>query len=268
MSWQAPGKKLTWADWPVPGNGVEIKNSPTDEGTNDILRVTKELENHGIPCCLVGISALIFYGAHRDWEICVPTELVDDAAKLLGSNQYAEDWHPTEPWPHYDTSLVWSYHRFKGKRLNYYFVLVPSRDVHLVCDPANFTRSVRGLPYPKLDVFIQSTLDMYDDLQLVDVVDGTDVSEEWGEEHLDLDGDTDSKWAEDLNKRGAQLAGGRFGAITCFANDMPVSKRRLWQEAVRTKERRLDWTKPKEVYVTQYRFRDAPEPWTVLSDGY
>lgn len=82
MSWQTPGRKLTWADWPVPGNGVETNmNSTTDEGTNDILRVTKELETHGIPCCLVGISALIFYGAHRvrpvssSWSVVITYNL-------------------------------------------------------------------------------------------------------------------------------------------------------------------------------------------------
>lgn len=34
-------------------------------GTDDTLHVTKVLEEHGIHCCLVGISALIFYGAAR-----------------------------------------------------------------------------------------------------------------------------------------------------------------------------------------------------------
>ena len=34
-------------------------------GTDDTLTVTKVLEQHGIPCCLVGIAALIFYGAGR-----------------------------------------------------------------------------------------------------------------------------------------------------------------------------------------------------------
>lgn len=34
-------------------------------GTDDTLAVTQVLEQHGIPCCLVGIAALIFYGAGR-----------------------------------------------------------------------------------------------------------------------------------------------------------------------------------------------------------
>ena len=34
-------------------------------GTDDTLAVTRALEEHGIPCCLVGIAALVFYGAGR-----------------------------------------------------------------------------------------------------------------------------------------------------------------------------------------------------------
>lgn len=34
-------------------------------GTDDALTVTRILEASDIPCCLVGISALIFYGAGR-----------------------------------------------------------------------------------------------------------------------------------------------------------------------------------------------------------
>lgn len=34
-------------------------------GTLEILKVTQVLEAHGIPCCLVGTSALIYYGANR-----------------------------------------------------------------------------------------------------------------------------------------------------------------------------------------------------------
>jgi hypothetical protein len=34
-------------------------------GTLEILKVTQDLENNSIPCCLVGTSALIYYGANR-----------------------------------------------------------------------------------------------------------------------------------------------------------------------------------------------------------
>lgn len=49
-----------------------LNRSPDDElpsfgghGTLEILEVTQLLDGAGIPCCLVDISALIYYGAGR-----------------------------------------------------------------------------------------------------------------------------------------------------------------------------------------------------------
>lgn len=41
------------------------KASNNGHGTDDTLAVTQVLEQHGISCCLVGIAALVFYGAGR-----------------------------------------------------------------------------------------------------------------------------------------------------------------------------------------------------------
>lgn len=79
--------------------------------------------------------------------------------------------------------------------------------MHIVCDPSNLTRSPRGLPYPKLDVFIQSCLDTNNMLQLCDVIDGTNVTEEWGEKHLDLEGTNDVEWAIETNRKGRKPGG-------------------------------------------------------------
>lgn len=136
--------------------------------------------------------------------------------------------------------------------------------MHIDCDPSNFTRSLRGLPYPKLDVFIQSCLDTYDMVQLCDVIDGTNVSEEWGEKNLDLEGANDVEWAKEKNKRGEKF-GGKW-ADCQFAWGGRRSKLEMWQSLVRTKEDRLDWTKPKDVFVTQHRVIGVPDPWTELSD--
>ncbi|KAM5488445.1 hypothetical protein McanCB56680_000328 [Microsporum canis] len=154
--------------------------------------------------------------------------------------------------------------RFKSKGINHYFLLVPSVDVHIVRHPSNFTRSPRGLPYPKLDVFIQSCLDTYSMLPLCDVIDGTNVSEEWGEKNLDLEGTNDVEWAKAKNKKGKEF-GGKW-AHGAFAREGRKSKREMWQSLVRTKEDRLDWTKPKDVFLTQHRVIGTPDPWTELSD--
>lgn len=272
----------------------EKRASNNGEGTDDALRVTKILEESDIPCCIVGVSALIFYGAARvrpvcslflltyrprgiltilcsslqDWEICVPTELVDAAARLLQSEPFSSDYTLVEPWPHPSLSLLHTYPRFKGKGTDFHFILVPARDVHIVCEPSNITRSLRGLPYPKLDVFIQSCLDTRNELQLCDVVDGTNLSEQWGEENLELDGFNDVEWAKDMNRRGREFANGKFAHWAPFAYDGPKSRREMWQSMVRTKKDRLDWTKPSDIYVTQYRIVDEPDSWTVFSDMY
>lgn len=58
---------------PVPPDPVE--NTPTyspsevpsygGHGILEVLEVTRFLEKHGIECCIVGVSALMFYGAAR-----------------------------------------------------------------------------------------------------------------------------------------------------------------------------------------------------------
>ncbi|KAE8340609.1 hypothetical protein BDV24DRAFT_151749 [Aspergillus arachidicola] len=158
----------------------------------------------------------------RDWEICVPTELMGQAVELLLSEPYATQYRLLKPWPYYNPySLIHTYHRFKSRGINHYSCLVPSVDVHIDWDPSNCL----------------NTCNM---LQLCDVIDGTNVSEEWGENNLDIEGTNDE-----------------FGG---------KNKREVWQSLVRTKEDRLDWTKPKDVFITQHRATGAPDPWTELSD--
>ncbi|KAF5659101.1 hypothetical protein FCIRC_12622 [Fusarium circinatum] len=244
--------------------------SNNGHGTDDALAVTRILEAADIPCCMVGTSALIFYGAARvrnDWEICVPAHLIDKAVALLQSEPHSATYHVAEPWDKPSSTLIHTWHRFKHYETNFSFVLVPDRDVHIVCEPSNFARSLRGLPYPKLDVFIQSCLDSGDELQLCDVIDGTDLPEEWGEEHLELDGTHDVEWAIEANKRGSESQDDRFAGWPTFASK-PKSRRAMWQSYVRTKKDRLDWTTPSHVFTTQYHIVDTPDSWTVLSDGY
>ncbi|CVL07742.1 hypothetical protein LB506_012689 [Fusarium annulatum] len=244
--------------------------SNNGRGTDDALTVTRILEAADIPCCIVGTSALIFYGAARvrhHWEICVPTHLVDKAVALLQSEPHSATYHLAEPWDTPSSSLLHTWHRFNHNETDFCFVIVPDRDVHIVCEPSNFTRSLRGLPYPKLDVFIQSCLDTGDELKLCDVIDGTDLPEEWGEENLELDGTNDVDWAIEANKRGSEFQDEQFAGWSIFACK-PKSRRAMWQSYVRTKKDRLDWTKPSHVFTTQYRIIDTPDSWTVLSDDY
>ncbi|KAF4950129.1 hypothetical protein FGADI_8398 [Fusarium gaditjirri] len=241
--------------------------SNNGHGTDDALAVTRILEAADIPCCMVGTCALIFYGAARDWEICVPTNLVEKAVALLQSEPHSATYHAVEPWDKPSSSLIHIWHRFKHNETNFCFIIVPERDIYIVCEPSNFTRSLRGLPYPKLDVYIQSCLDTGDELQLCDVIDGTDLPEEWGEENLELDGTNDVEWAKEANKRGSDSHDEKFSEWPTFASNRK-SRRAMWQSYVRTKKDRLDWTKPSHVFTTQYHIIDTPDSWAVLSDHY
>lgn len=146
-------------------------------------------------------------------------------------------------------------------------MLVPSEDAHIVISPDNLTRSIRGLPYPKLGVFIQSCLERAEKLELDDVIDGSNVSEQWGEEFLDLEGTNDINWAERMHQKGVEFAkGDRDLERWVFFRTVDFSKRELWQEAVRNKGRMRGLDKPGSVFLTQYRAIGSSDPWLEDSD--
>jgi hypothetical protein len=56
---------------------------PIQYGVPTILEVTKTLESFGIPCCLVGICALIYYGARRIRHVSIgDSHLVREVANI------------------------------------------------------------------------------------------------------------------------------------------------------------------------------------------
>ncbi|KAJ9130082.1 hypothetical protein NKR19_g10045 [Coniochaeta hoffmannii] len=132
-------------------------------------------------------------------------------------------------------------------------------DVHLaLLGPADMQRSHNGLPYPKLPVLIQSFLEAHDRVSLCDVVDGSDVSDEWGSDHLALDGHADVAWARRKNEAIP------VSTRSCFGGGVPtkaVQKRELWQWAVSTKSCRLGWSTPPSRSATHFRLLDSPDPW-------
>lgn len=215
---------------------------------------------------LCDLSRLTFFS--QDWEICIPTGQIAEARAVLLSPPYSSEYRLLKPWPHPTPgSLNYTYGRFKSKGKDHYFVLVPSEDAHIVISPGNLTRSIRGLPYPKLEVFIQSCLERAEKLELEDVIDGSNVSEQWGEEFLDLEGTNDTDWAERMCQKGVEFAkGDRDLEWWVFFRTADFSKRELWQEAVRNKERRRGLDKPASVFLTQYRAIGSTDPWLEDSD--
>ncbi|KAH7220362.1 hypothetical protein BKA60DRAFT_570918 [Fusarium oxysporum] len=122
------------------------RDSNGSRSTNDTLAVTRILEASDIPCYLVGVPALIIYGAARvrpDWEIYVLTELIAKATQLLQSGPHSSYFSLVGSWPYPSTSLIHTYHHFKAKDTNFYFILVPSQNIHIAYKPSNITHSLR-----------------------------------------------------------------------------------------------------------------------------
>ncbi|KAH4354081.1 hypothetical protein HBH98_014520 [Parastagonospora nodorum] len=241
--------------------------SPDDElpsfgghGTLEILGVIQLLNGAGITCCLVGISALIYYGAGRvrnDWEVCVPTEKLGEASALLDSAGTYENYPPRPPdlW-----SLLHTFPRFKvvGKALC--FTLIPSDDAHIDCIPPNIERSQMGLPYPILEIFAQSLLDTNDMVALTDLIDGMDLTEQWGLVHLRLNAENDLAWTRRKNEkiRASVPASPDSCLLECPINT--INLKETWNAIVRTKERRIGAEMAGGYYTTRFRGRGDGDP--------
>jgi hypothetical protein len=122
----------------------------------------------------------------QGWEMCVTSEL-KEAAEVRQLKLNKHNFLSTSPFEQL-ASLSHTYTRFQTDSISFYFVLVPSKDFHLrPVETQHFQRSQpHDLPYRKLDVLIQSLLQDNDGVSLADIIGGSDISAEWGMEHLDL----------------------------------------------------------------------------------
>lgn len=127
-------------------------------------------------------------------------------------------------------------------------------------------RSSKGLPYPKLDILIQSLIDTHDGVALCDVVDGTDLTEKWGLENLDLSGTNDIDWAKWKNDA-IRARSDSWNVLHLIATT-EVSRRKLWENTVRGKEGRLGFKRPKEVFATRFRLRASEDAWSKVSHEF
>lgn len=65
----------------------------------------------------------------KDWEICVPTEMVDVASSLLKSEPYSHIYEPFQAASAHLFSMAHTYPRFKHKkRSDCLFLICPSDD--------------------------------------------------------------------------------------------------------------------------------------------
>lgn len=155
-------------------------------------------------------------------------------------------------------SLAHLYHRFCVRGTDIHAVLVPSFDAHIEYDSIRIRSSNTGLPYPTLPILVQSFIDTHNDVALCDIIDGTNVSEEWGNDNLELDGTNDIEWADAMNERLYKASGDDVTALGAAIPTQIVERRSFWQCRVRGKSDRLGWTRPDELFDTRFHMKGAP----------
>jgi hypothetical protein len=128
------------------------------------------------------------------------------------------------------------YPRFKCVGLALFFVLTTSQECHLPCFPENFERSSTGIPYPKLSVYAQSLLDTYNLVDLDDLVDGMNLSIEWGDKNLNLEGSTDVEWGK--WKWDTLQNAGTPESRPPYQITIPNSRREIWIETASAEQKR------------------------------
>jgi hypothetical protein len=157
-------------------------------------------------------------------------------------------------------SLLHTFPFFKRRGFVLWIQFVPATDCHFECVPSNFERSHTGLPYPRLGKFAQSLLDTNSLVALTDLVDGMDLSEEWGEKHLDLDGTNDTAWARQKNEA-IKTSAPSSGVFSLFElSEAPFNGKETWSKITGGKRKRIGPELPSELYATRFRLKNSQDP--------
>lgn len=160
-------------------------------------------------------------------------------------------------------SLLHTFPRFQLQAASVFLILVPADDCHFVCAAERIEKGPSGLPYPKLQHFIQSLVDTNDEVGLCDAIDGTNVDMDWALHHLNLNGTNDVAWAKRKNE-----------AIETHATSNPAmgvgiamrEKYDIWREAVNGKRHRIGPKRSPDMFMTRFRIVGSPDPWRVPRD--
>lgn len=156
--------------------------------------------------------------------------------------------------------LLRTFPRFKVVGQCVFWVIVTASYCNLPCNTTNIVKSIGGLPYPKLSVYAQSLLDTQNGTDLEELIDGMDLSEQWGEKNLYLDADIDVEWAR-RRKDAVQVIGGNPAFLGLSTT--PRQRRVAWQASVRRKEARMGLKKPVELYATRWRRHESQDPTSI-----
>jgi hypothetical protein len=199
----------------------------------------------------------------QDWEVCVPTDKVDAASELLKSEEAYETYPPGPP---QIGSLLHIFPRFKISGKSPCFVIVLSDNVHLDGNALKIERNLNGLPYPTLETFAQSLPERNDLVSLTDLIDGMDLTDKWGLENLQLEGENDVAWAVKKNEKICSSVPEGGVVFMLELSTKPICKKEIAHEIANSKEERIGIECPKEVYVTRFRCRGQADPRVIEID--
>nr|OQO29738.1 hypothetical protein B0A51_02285 [Rachicladosporium sp. CCFEE 5018] len=156
-----------------------------------VQEVIKLLEAAGHVCCVTGVKALRYYGAARvsdEWRICVPNSDFAAATQLIDS--MPEKFERVDPPMPQLRSLIHTYPRYrsmqKDSRELGFFIMPSSEDFLGDLNDSLIERSPNNIPYPMLEIFAHNLVSIQKWDHLTALVDGMDLSLEWGQEHLRL----------------------------------------------------------------------------------
>lgn len=162
----------------------------------------------------------------------------------------------------YPGSIDHHFPRFKFVGLRLFFVILPSHACHLQVEPNTVESSATGLPYPALPTYAQSLLDTSNEVDLDDLIDGMDLTLEWGEKNLLLDGTVDADWIWWKTKLAFDYPDdGDREKPAWYSN--PDKRRDIWRQkvSIEAKKERQGW-KLQPGRTTRFRWAcSQPQNW-------
>jgi hypothetical protein len=136
---------------------------------------------------------------------------------------------------------------------NFVFYLVATSDWLLPdCDESRCEKSWMGVPYPKPTFFAQSLLDTPRFTDLADSVDGVNLSEDWGENDLNLERFVNVDYAKRKDEKIIDSIWENDASCLRELINYPESLRSIWQRIVRGKKDRLGPESEPELYHTRF----------------
>ncbi|KAK2753160.1 hypothetical protein FQN54_007986 [Arachnomyces sp. PD_36] len=229
--------------------------------SSHIYELTSNLEEWGIPSCVVGVWALNFYGAKRvgdDIHLTIPTDLLPSASsRLIATSTYTQVPHTGILYP--PNSPIPTYPRLKRQGVNLFIVLLPTIFTFIslppfsLATPSTITyddRIIRqkdtNIPFPTLKNLIQSYIDTCNEVDLADIADGLNLPLSWADDEGGLD----------------------FSSKRVYRDGKRVlpdrDKRVMWEEAIKGRGQRMGYKYPEEEYVTRFMSR---RKWDMILDG-